>query len=114
MNKRTSLELCSKEVIKRNIMIGKNEIETILLMTTGTALMEYMEEYTGRIKSEQAIEERFLDEKATLQKLKIGKSTLAKFRREGILSYYTITPKSFLYDLNEINELIESKKVSKF
>jgi hypothetical protein len=95
-------------------MIGKKEIETILLMTTGTALMEYMKEYSEKIKSEQVIEDRFLDEKATLQKLKIGKSTLAKFRREGVLSYYTITPKSFLYDLHEINELIESKKVSKF
>ena len=73
-----------------------------------------MNDVIGEIKSEYVEQERYINEEKTLEKCCIGKSTLAKWRREGKISYYPLTPKNFLYDLEEIEEIIKASKVSKF
>jgi len=87
--------------------------ETILKMNEAD-LRKYLKHIIGETISELQTEDRYINEEKTLKKFSVGKSTLAKWRKEGKISYYPLTSKNFLYDSEEIEEIIKETEVSKF
>lgn len=95
-------------------MFNEKEIKTLLLSDEETFL-RLVEEISDRISSGEKELPEWIDEKSAMEILHIrSKTTLAKLRNSGAITYSAISSKHYLYSRTSILEFIESKQQSTF
>ncbi len=80
------------------------------------AFYKLVDEVIQKLKSEnnQNSKEQWIDDAEAMQLLKIGKTTLSKYRSEGFIRYSQIGKKVILYDRFSIIEFIENNVKESF